>query len=293
MPRVSICIPAYNPEYFEISLRSALAQTIQDVELIVSDDCPTDAIKTIVDRYQGLVRYSRNPAPGVMRNIARLIDLAQGEYIKFVFDDDILNPFCTQFLVEAMEATRNKNTVLAFSPRYTINAAGQFTGLINPFNIQDRTRVIEGADFIRVTAIKHHNLIGEFSSVLFRRKDCFDDEGKLRIFDVDGMVLPDLATWLDLAQRGNIVAHPHPLSYFRQHDAATSNPARSPDFIHCVLYYEKVLNTARERGYLGESDLPQSYSNLAKVYRYWAPTFPQLNEAIERFEANAAGLASR
>ncbi|UIK13636.1 glycosyltransferase family 2 protein (plasmid) [Rhizobium leguminosarum] len=93
MPRVSICIPAYNPDYFELCLRSALAQSFVDAEILVSDDCPTDAIKVICDKYVRFVQYSRNPNPGPESNVRRLVQIANGEYIKFLFDDDVLHPF--------------------------------------------------------------------------------------------------------------------------------------------------------------------------------------------------------
>ncbi|MBP2446506.1 glycosyltransferase family 2 protein [Rhizobium leguminosarum] len=287
MPRVSICIPSYNPDYFEQALRSALAQTYTDVEIIVSDDCPTDAIEKICQRYAGFLTYSRNPNPGPLTNLVRMMELAQGEYIKFAFDDDILNPFCVQFLLEALETTRHQNTKLAFSPRFTINSQGHFTNLINPFQVSDGLKVISGRDFIWLTAMRHHNLIGEYSTVLFRREDCFTSDGEFRLFDVNGLILPDLAAWLDIAQRGAFVAHPQPLSYFRQHENATSNPEKSPNFVHCILFHEKILNSARERGYVTDKDLPEAYRNLANVYRYWVGTFPQLKDSIERFESYA------
>ena len=288
MPRVSICIPAYNPEYFEISLRSAIGQTFSDVEILVSDDCRTEAIKDICDRFPGLVTYSRNPSPGALNNILRLINIAEGEYIKFVFDDDVLNPFCVQYLLEALEGTRQHNTNLAFSPRYFIDGNGQTTGLTNPFKTENGIKLIRGSDFIRQTAMQHHNLIGEYTTVLFRKADCFDADGKFRFFDPAGYDLPDLNAWLDLAARGDFVVHPLPLSYFRKHDQATSNPANSPDFVHCILYYEKVLNSAVKNGFVTGNDISAAYQKLIGVYRYWEKQFPELTESIQRFEAIVA-----
>lgn len=288
MPRVSICIPAYNPEYFEISLRSAIGQTFSDMEILVSDDCRTEAVKNICDKFPGLVTYSRNPSPGALNNILRLINIAEGEYIKFVFDDDVLNPFCVQYLLEALEATRQHNAKLAFSPRYFINQNGHIAGLANPFNVQNNIKLIRGSDFIRQTAMQHHNLIGEYTTVLFRKADCFDADGKFRFFEPDGYDLPDLNGWLDLAARGNFVIHPQPLSYFRQHAEATSNPANSPNFIYCILYYEKVLISAMKDGLVAGNDISTAYQKLIGVYRHWEKQFPELTASIHRFEAIVA-----
>lgn len=127
MPRVSICIPAYKPDFFELALKSAIAQSFDDTEIIVSDDCPTDAIEKICQRYSGVVQYSRNPDPAEYKNVIRLAGLASGEYIKYLFDDDVLNPFCIQYLLQALETTQNRGTKLAFSPRYFIDERNQVT----------------------------------------------------------------------------------------------------------------------------------------------------------------------
>ncbi|MFW8588597.1 glycosyltransferase family 2 protein [Rhizobium beringeri] len=140
MPRVSICIPAYKPDFFEQALKSAIGQSYGDTEIIVSDDCPTDAIANICERYQQHLSYSRNPKPSEFSNVIRLANLADGEYIKFLFDDDILNPFCVQFLFETLEESRHLGTRLAFSPRYLIDGENRITSLVNHFGIADETK---------------------------------------------------------------------------------------------------------------------------------------------------------
>ncbi|ASS59626.1 glycosyltransferase (plasmid) [Rhizobium leguminosarum] len=288
MPRVSICIPAYNPDYFELCLRSALAQSFVDAEILVSDDCPTDAIKVICDKYVRFVQYSRNPNPGPESNVRRLVQIANGEYIKFLFDDDVLHPFCVQFLLEALDATRDRNTRLAFSPRHLIDDRNHTTGFINHFNASgDGLKMVSGRDFLRLTALNHVNLVGEYTTALFRKADAFDGDGQFRLYRMEGDLfrgLIDLSAWVELAQLGDFVIHPKPLSYFRRHENATSNPQINWKFIYAITYYEDVLNFAFEKGYLPASDLPASYRNLVNTYRYWQNSFPQLNARIAQIE---------
>lgn len=288
MPRVSICIPSYKPDHFELALRSALAQSYTDVEIIVSDDCPTDAIERICERYAPFLRYERNSRPGYLHNLIRCVEVACGEYVKFLFDDDVLSPFCVQYLLEAMESTAKEGTKLAFSPRGFIGGRNEPVGHANFFDVQGKIKVIPGRDYVRLAAVRHHNFVGEFSSVLFRTEDCLDQNGRFRFFTVDDIVVPDIAVWFDLAQRGALVAHPQTLSYFRQHDNSTSNPAQNSNFIHCITYYEKLQKDAIDGGYLTPADIADSCRNLAKVYRYWAGSFPQLIEAARRLEERAA-----
>ncbi|RWY84108.1 glycosyltransferase [Rhizobium leguminosarum] len=288
MPRVSICIPAYKPDFFELALKSAIAQSYTDAEIIVSDDCPTDAIEAICSRYSSLVSYSRNPHPGEYTNIMRLAGLAQGEYIKYLFDDDVLNPFCVQFLLEALEATRDRGTKLAFSPRHVIDERNNFLNLINYFQVDQGLKLIEGRDFIRLTAMHHLNLIGEYSTVMMRKADCFDGNGEFRLFRPENGIfrgLLDLSGWIELAKEGAFVAHPHPLSYFRQHSNSKSNHTTNPIFIYAIVFHEDILNYARANGVLSPQDLPVSYRNLINVYQYWRAAFPELDARIARLSA--------
>jgi glycosyltransferase involved in cell wall biosynthesis len=295
MPRVSICIPAYKPDFFEIALKSAIGQSFSDTEIIVSDDCPTDAIETICERYKSYISYSRNPKPSEFSNVIRLAGLATGEYVKFLFDDDVLNPFCVQYLFEALEQTRSMGSRLAFSPRYFIDEHSHIKSLVNHFKIDGELKLVDGRNFVRMTAISHMNLVGEFSAVMFRKDDCFDDRGEFRLFrvDDDGIFrgILDLSAWLDLAKRGPLVGHPHPLSYFRQHSNSTSNHEINPLFINGVLYYEEIMDMALEHGYLPAEDLPASIQRLLGHYRYWQNAYPQLGQRVERLSARLAEIS--
>ena len=295
MPRVSICIPAYKPDFFEVALKSAIAQSFTDTEIIISDDCPTDAIEKICERYASFISYSRNPKPGEVSNVTRLGNLASGEYIKYLFDDDVINPFCVQFLLEAMEQTRNLGTKIAFSPRYFINEHNHITSLVNHFKIADELKFIDGKTFIKSTAITHMNLIGEYSGILLRREDCFDQNGVFDLIrvDEDGVFrgIMDLTAWVKLARSGGLIGHPHPLSYFRQHSTSTSNPAANPVFINGVLAYETIMDMAQTEGYLTPDELMASMQRLMGHYHYWLPTFPEVGPRIERLAERLAALS--
>lgn len=287
MPRVSICIPAYKPDYFDLALRSALAQSYTDVEILVSDDCPTDDIRNICEKYGDNIKYSKNPNPSQINNIIRLTELAQGEYIKFLFDDDLLHPFCVQYLLESLEETRDKNTKVAFSPRNFINERNKITNYINYFKVDRSLFVLPGRDYIRLTAINHVNLIGEYSTAMFRKEDCFDDDQTFCLYRLKDGYFPgtlDLSAWVEIAQHGNFVAHPQVLSYFRQHSNSSSNHKTSKTFIYIIKYYEVILNFANSKGYLLNGDNIVAYRNLLKEYRYWMGDFPELGEDIKRIE---------
>ena len=92
---VSIVIPAYKPQFFEKALMSAMLQQYDAIEIVVCDDCRSDAIASIVEHNRSKsrfpIRYFHNPVPLLEPgNLARGISEARGEYVKFLYDDDLL-----------------------------------------------------------------------------------------------------------------------------------------------------------------------------------------------------------
>ncbi|HEY4707739.1 MAG TPA: glycosyltransferase [Thermodesulfobacteriota bacterium] len=95
MPLISVVIPAYNAAaHIQATLESALAQTCDDFELIISDDGSTDntveAAGALCARFpERRVRILRNPhlGPGGARNSG--IEVAEGQWIAFLDSDDL------------------------------------------------------------------------------------------------------------------------------------------------------------------------------------------------------------
>lgn len=107
-PLISIIIPAYNvAAYIERSLKSIIAQTIDDYEIIIIDDASTDNTVTIINdflnyhtfRFKPLFLVNpQNYGCATTRNIG--IHLAQGKYICFFDADDFYRPTFLQVLSE-------------------------------------------------------------------------------------------------------------------------------------------------------------------------------------------------
>jgi GT2 family glycosyltransferase len=94
MPRFSVIIPAFNAATTVSSaIGSALAQTRQDLEVIVIDDGSSDATGEIVGRIADprvrLITQSNRGLPAA-RNAG--IAAARGEYVAFLDSDDLLLP---------------------------------------------------------------------------------------------------------------------------------------------------------------------------------------------------------
>ncbi len=94
---VSVIMPAYNSGiYIEAAIRSVIAQTIPDWELLVLDDGSTDATCAIVDALAAedprirLIQSETNLGVAQARN--RGFDLARGQYIALLDSDDLWKP---------------------------------------------------------------------------------------------------------------------------------------------------------------------------------------------------------
>jgi glycosyltransferase involved in cell wall biosynthesis len=91
-PRVSVIVPVYNVErYLAKCLDSLLAQTLQDLEVIVVDDGSTDSSAAVIERYRSTdsrvrVVEQRNEGLSSARNAG--MARASGEFTAFVDADD-------------------------------------------------------------------------------------------------------------------------------------------------------------------------------------------------------------
>ncbi|MGH2967899.1 MAG: glycosyltransferase family 2 protein, partial [Solirubrobacteraceae bacterium] len=99
MPLVSVIVPVYNPgSDIDDCIASLLGQTLprEELELIFVDDGSTDATPARLDALAAehahvKVQHIPNSGwPGKPRNIG--LDLARGDYVYFVDNDDWLEP---------------------------------------------------------------------------------------------------------------------------------------------------------------------------------------------------------
>jgi len=90
MPTVSIIIPSYNhAPYIGETIRSALDQTFQDIEIIICDDASTDNSRDVVEQFKDKriqTLFFENNREFNMRNEG--LKKARGEYIALLNSDD-------------------------------------------------------------------------------------------------------------------------------------------------------------------------------------------------------------
>jgi glycosyltransferase involved in cell wall biosynthesis len=93
-PLVSILIPCYNAErWLAATLRSAIGQTWNNLEIILVDDGSKDQSFVIAQSFQAAnIKVIRQPNQGASVARNRAYAEAQGKFIQFLDADDLLSP---------------------------------------------------------------------------------------------------------------------------------------------------------------------------------------------------------
>lgn len=104
--KVSVCVATYQgEEYIKEQLESVLGQLGPDDEVVVSDDCSTDATLDIIDRLRDpRVRILRNATNlGYSANFARALASATGDVIFLCDQDDVWLPQKVETMLKALD----------------------------------------------------------------------------------------------------------------------------------------------------------------------------------------------
>jgi glycosyltransferase involved in cell wall biosynthesis len=163
----SVCIPAYNSaSYVRECIESVLAQTYQDFELIISDNCSTDRTWEIVQSYSDprirLTRADQNR--GMAHNFNQAVGMARGEYLKILCSDDVLHPRALELQAKFLD--EHQDAVLVTCARQFIDAQGRDLQIVRWFS---RDIVLRGVD-LKTVILLYGNVIGEPSATLTRRE---------------------------------------------------------------------------------------------------------------------------
>ena len=105
-PLITVIVPVYNVEpYLKACVDSILAQTYQNLEIVLVDDGSPDACPEICDKYARKderikVIHRANGGLSAARNSG--LAEANGDLIYFVDSDDMIHPECIERLAEIM-----------------------------------------------------------------------------------------------------------------------------------------------------------------------------------------------
>jgi glycosyltransferase involved in cell wall biosynthesis len=236
-PLVSICIPTYQgARWIRDTIASALAQDYPRIEVVVSDDLSTDgtaeAADAASDERVRVVRSDRRL--GMAGNWNRSVQLARGDYIKYLMQDDVLDPTCVSRMATVL--TENPSVGFVFALRTIAVEDPADAGSVRlarklqklPERLGALGDVNDGRaifDAMRRTGFRG-NWIGEPTAVMVRG----DSLRRVGLFNTRLRQLTDLEMWLRLAFFFDVGFVPAPLATFRLHPtSATSANAAAGD----------------------------------------------------------------
>jgi len=232
-PTVSVCIPSYNSgRYLAATIRSVLAQSFTDFELIIVDDCSGDDSVAVASQFDDpRIRLSVNHRNmGAAVNWDRACSKASGEFTKLLCGDDILYPTCLEQQVAAFDSPR---TALVTSRRDIIDAAGRI--VLKSRGLGGMSKVVPGDEAIRRAVRSGTNPFGEPMCVLMRR-DLLREAGSFRQLT---HYMMDLDMWCRLLSYGDLYAIDEPLGAFRLQDHSWSHAlARRQSLQAQALFFE-------------------------------------------------------
>jgi len=203
------------------------------------------------------VRYVRNPQRlGFAGNFSRCLELAQGEYVKFLNDDDRLRPRCVEVLANALRG--NPGVRLATSRRIVIDEHGrQAPDILATTPISHVSALVFGRELGDFMLANGTNFVGEPSTALFRKADLATEQGLVfRWGGRDYHCLADMALWLRLLAQGLAYYDSGVLSEFRMHPGQEQHGVGMD--LACVEERLWIAHEARRAGFLSSTALWQA-----------------------------------
>jgi glycosyltransferase involved in cell wall biosynthesis len=245
---VSVLIPAYNCEAtISRAIRSVLAQTFQEFELIIVDDGSQDAtlemINSIIDPRIQVVRHPENLGEAEARNTA--VRSASGSFVAFLDSDD-------EWLPEKL--TRQMEVIRSDQEEIVANVSGYF--LYDEFDIRRMEIPPQPASWYK------HLLMGcglGPGTTLLVNRDVFE---KIGYYDPS---LPRYTDWdwlMRFTKLYPLTVTPEPLAVIYR----GSQPRAEVVEKAARLFLDKHLQEFRNFGYYGKRAVGKRYLEVAIYY---------------------------
>lgn len=212
MAKISVVIPTYNRAgYLDAAIKSVLAQSYVDFEVVISDNCSQDETESVVGKYlaDSRVKYFKNQENiGMVRNWRKAIyEYAAGDWFLLLSDDDYL--IDGDYLEKAIQLIeRNLSVVMIYADGYLLDEvtgeqkllALPFEGYVNGVEIFVSRGVVKPQDFT-------------LCNVIFNRKMAIE----LNAFSNADNISCDSELFLKLALKGDVGVVKGPVSVYRFH----------------------------------------------------------------------------
>jgi len=227
MPKTSIIVPNYNhARFLRRRIDTILAQTFQDFELILLDDCSTDDSPSILSEYASdprvRVEFNEVNSGSPFKQWNKGVRLAQGEYIWIAESDDYADEHFLERLVPLVESDPKLQFVYCRS--WCVSEENRLDGFAETH--------LPGLDHISWTGdycadgeevcqeyLVRSNIVLNASAVVFR-KAVYEQVGGA---EETMLLCGDWKLWAAMSLAGKVAYLSEPLNYFRFHPASVRN----------------------------------------------------------------------
>jgi len=253
-PKVSVCIPSYNhARYIGSSIKSVLAQTFKDWEMIIVDNCSTDNTEEVLKTFADpRIHFHKNETNiGAARNWSRSASLARGEYVAVLQSDDQYLPGMLERSITMLDT--HPRVGFVHSSFHRMDSDGNFIDMQQRW---EHDQVIDGLNALRLLTKDCYIT----PSTVVMRRSLFKDLGG---FDVRYQYSIDWSMWMRMALSSDVgyIAEPlvlqrpvHPASLtarsiMRKPRLATSEELRLIDEIFGILPASREWREIRHEAY--------------------------------------------
>jgi glycosyltransferase involved in cell wall biosynthesis len=248
-PLVSICIPLYNGgEFLKSAIISCLNQSYKNTEIIIVDDGSTDDSVSIAEEFakssNKIKIYKNNTNLGLVGNWKKCIEIASGDWIKLLFQDDSMDESCIE---KMMAACTRYNTQFAMCAREYIfekdankgTVAYLTNSLILPENIFiNKEYFISAETVVLIKSFLLENVLGEPVCTLFH-KDLYNE---VKGFNKNLRQLVDYEFALKIVLNHPFCFIKEKLIQFRVHNQSASSKNTAGNSQQDFLAYSKILS---------------------------------------------------
>ena len=186
--KISICIPTFNhAEYLQNCLESIVSNNIPPelkCQVCISDNCSTDNTEVVVKSYKDKlnIKYSKNKNNiGRTRNYLNVVNIADGEFVWLLGDDDLLHFNAISQLSSLLSEHKNCDffyiNASHLTTEYVLSSAQPFDITNLPDYMEPFSKKIYSEEVPFLKLIDPHvsfDFLGGMFLSVFRRKDWMD-----------------------------------------------------------------------------------------------------------------------
>ncbi len=229
MKPITVCIPTYNgAKYLRECLDSVIQQDFPNFQILVVDDCSSDNTPSIVREYMEkdnrITLKINEKNLGLVENWNECIKSSKTDWVKFLFQDDIMKPNCLSRMAEV--ASETNSDFIVCDRNFIIEPSASF-GLSNFYskdisklsNLIGKTTKLSAKEFLKFfVESPFDNFVGEPITFLFNKSIV----EKYGLFNRHISQLCDYEYIVRVAINEGMSFINEPLVNFRVHGSSTS-----------------------------------------------------------------------